>query len=227
MLTIKELIVAYDSEPVLKGIDLQLETGCVHGIVGLNGAGKSTLFNSIYGFLNYDGEILWNAVKADRRAIGYLPTHNYFYNNITGSEYLSIFQSGASAFNEEAWAEILALPLNELVDTYSTGMKKKLALLSLLKQDKELLILDEPFNGIDLETSRILMLLLEKLRSKGKTILISSHILETLTNTCDFIHHLENGQIKNSYAKDELPAIEEKLFLDLEEKHRILLDKVL
>ena len=228
MLTINNLSFSYQEESILKNLNLVLANGLVHGIVGLNGAGKTTLFNLIYGFLSPDsGDVQWNEKMLKRELIGYLPTENYFYHNITGAEYLALFNKGSQTYNEEIWAEILSLPLNELVDNYSTGMRKKLALLGLLKQDKELMILDEPFNGIDLETSRVLMLLLKKLKANGKTILISSHIIETLTETCDFIHHLEEGRFKNSFAQADIPQIKQELFQKLELKHLKLINQVL
>lgn len=91
---------------------------------------------------------------------------------------------------------------------------KKLALLSVLKQDKSIMILDRSFNGLDIETCRIVCSILLRLKDKGKTIIITSHIIETLTNLCDFIHYLEKGKIKYSKDKLDFAEFERKLFED-------------
>ena len=109
----------------------------------------------------------------------------------------------------------LKLPLDELIETYSTGMRKKLALLGILKQEKSIFLLDEPFNGLDLETNKILELIILKLKEKGKTIFLSSHIMDPLLSLCDQIHFLEHGQFIKTFAKSDFNRIEEELFLKL------------
>ena len=149
--------------------------------------------------------------------MSYLVTENYFYPNITGYEYLSLFQN--KNFEIDNWNKLFDLPLEKIIDTYSTGMKKKLAFLSILKQDKPLMILDEPFNGLDIETCRIIRSILLRLKEKGKTIIITSHIIETLTNLCDFIHYLEDGKIKQSEDKEGFIKFEKELYELLENKN--------
>lgn len=105
-------------------------------------------------------------------------------------------------------------------------MKKKLALLGILKQDKPILILDEPFNGLDLETSRIIRSILLELKQQNKTIIITSHILETLTNLCDQIHYLENGKIKVSHDKTNFDVFEADLFKSIEQKNTDLIQEL-
>jgi ABC-2 type transport system ATP-binding protein len=106
-------------------------------------------------------------------------------------------------------------------------MKKKLALLAILKKEKQLIILDEPYNGLDIETSRIIRSILLRLKSKGKTIVVTSHIIETLTNMCDFIHYLEGGKIKYSVGKDEFKKFENEIFHSIENKNQDLIDELL
>ena len=89
--------------------------------------------------------------------------------------------------------------MDNLVDTYSTGMKKKLALLGVLKLDKPILLLDEPFSGVDIETIETIKILLKKLSKKNKTIVISSHLIDVMANFCDYIHHIKDKKIKESY----------------------------
>ncbi len=108
--------------------------------------------------------------------------------------------------------EYFKLPLDELIENYSTGMKKKLALLAVLKQGKPIFILDEPFNGLDLETNKVLEIIIVSLKQKQKTVFVSSHIIDPLLTTCDKIHLLENGCFVKTYFKSDFSKIEEDLF---------------
>ena len=150
---------------------------------------------------------------------------SYFYSNITGNEYLSLFKN--SNFNTSKWNELFQLPLNQVVDEYSSGMKKKLAILSIIKQNKPINILDEPFNGLDIESTRIIRSIMLRLKEKGKTIIVTSHIIETLTNLCDYIHYLENGKIMFSKEKNEFKEFERELFEKLENKSIKLISELL
>jgi len=219
MITIKNLNVSYQlNKKVIDSLNLSLSTNSIHGIVGLNGSGKTTLLNAIFGLKKSDsGEILSEEQELTKKQISYLVTENFFYSNITGREYLSLFQN--KKFDAKKWNELFSLPLDQVIDAYSTGMKKKLALLGILKQDKIIMILDEPFNGLDIETSRIIRSILLRLKEKGKTIIITSHIIETLTNLCDFIHFLENGKIKFSKDKAGFSAFERDIFESIEKKN--------
>jgi len=187
MITIKDLNIAYNSRvKVIDSLSLSLKEDNIHGIVGLNGAGKTTLLNAIFGLKDIDsGVITYKGEKISKRDLAYLVSENFFYSNITGREYLGLFKN--KAFSIDLWNELFMLPLDKIVDDYSTGMKKKLALLALLKQDKPIMVLDEPFNGLDLETCRVIRAVLLRLKNKGKTIIITSHIIESLTNLCDQI----------------------------------------
>ncbi len=226
MISISNLSISYTkNEKVIHELNLQMQGSCIHGIVGLNGSGKTTLLNSIFGLKTYDkGEILFNNKKISKKFISYLPTENYFYNNITGREYLNLFKN--SKFDIKKWNELFVLPLDKIIESYSTGMRKKLALFGILKLDKEIMILDEPFNGLDIETSRIIRSILLKLKEKGKIIIITSHIIETLTNMCDFIHMLENRKIKFSIGVDEFEKFENDIFSSIETKNKELIDKL-
>jgi len=228
MLTINNLQVSYGKKIVLKNLEIRLENNKIHGLVGLNGSGKTTLFKIIFQLLKPDvGSVKWNDETINRKQIAFLETQNFFYSNITVREHLSLFNPDNKAFNLDQWQSILKLPLDELVENYSTGMRKKLAILSVLKLDKPILLLDEPFNEVDLETSRIIKILLDKLREKGKTIIISSHIIETLINSCDYIHHLESKSIKKTYHKEDYQGLEQELFEEYEKRIKNDLDQVL
>ncbi len=219
MISISCLSVEYNKKAkVLDTLSVNLETNLIHGIVGLNGAGKTTFLNAIYGIVKYQsGTIFYNERKIEKKDIAYLVTESFFYSNITGREYLALFEN--TEFDDDKWNGIFSLPLDELIDNYSTGMKKKLALMGILKQDKPILILDEPFNGLDIETCRNIRMILLRLKDKGKTILITSHIMETLTNLCDKIHYLENGTIRYSKEQHEFITFEKEIFESIEQKN--------
>lgn len=218
MLTIRNLQVEYKKQSqILKGITLSMESGKIHGIVGLNGAGKTTLLNTLYRFIRpVEGSILYNDNPLHRRDIAYLEAENYFYPYMTGREYLDLFPAGENGFQVDNWQKLFNIPLNDITENYSTGMKKKLALLGVLKPDKPILILDEPFNGLDLESAHILTLILQQLREKGKTVLVTSHVFETLTSGCDYIHHINNGMIARSYSQDQFGMLQQLLYSTIE-----------
>jgi len=224
MIIIKNLSVSYKKKlRIIDALNLSIQEKTINGIVGLNGAGKTTLLNSIFGLLKRDeGEINFKQERISKKQISYLPAENFFYSYITGREYLNIFKT--ENFDENKWNKLFLLPLDQIIDEYSTGMKKKLALLGILKQDKLIMILDEPFNGLDIETARIMRSVLLKLKEKGRTIIITSHIIETLTNLCDYIHFLEEGKIKYSKNKQEFLSFEQELFAEIEIKNKKLID---
>lgn len=227
MITIENLIVSYDKgHNIIDLLSLVLSENTINGIVGLNGAGKTTLLNSIYGLKRIDsGAIKFNDGKINKKEISFLETENYFYSNITGREYLSLFKN--PDYNVDKWNQLFLLPLDTIVDDYSTGMKKKLALMGILKQDKNIMILDEPFNGLDIETCRIIRQILLKLKGHNKTIIITSHIIETLTNLCDYIHYLEKGQIKYTKDKTDFKEFEREIFASIENKNEELINELL
>ena len=227
MITIEKLTLSYGKEKkVIDSLDLNISENTINGIVGLNGSGKTTLLNAIYGLKAIEsGVIKWDGEKVSKKVISYLVTEPYFYSNITGNEYLSLFKN--SSFDTKKWNELFLLPLDQIVDEYSTGMKKKLAIMSVLKQDKPIIVLDEPFNGLDIETCRIIRSILLGLKEKNKTIIITSHIIETLTNLCDYIHFLEAGKILFSKEKSEFKEFEKELFQNLENKSIKLITELL
>lgn len=227
MITINNLTLSYGSEKmVIDNLHLSLSSGQIHGLVGLNGAGKTSLLDALHGLLRpTSGSMKYHERPLNKKDISFLPTENYFYPNITGREYLNLFPN--TDFQIEDWNELFHLPLDQLIDGYSTGMKKKLAILGVLKEDKPILILDEPFNGLDLETGRTLHSILSNLKAKQKTILITSHILDSLIDLCDEIHYLEAGMIKISIQKENFESFKEELFEKMAQKTKGKLDMLL
>lgn len=228
MINVKNLSVSFNDHAVLKNITTDFEEGMVHGIVGLNGAGKTTFFNVLGKMLKPDfGEIIQNGSILEIKDTAYLETVNFFFSRITGNEYLKIFRQTNTEFNLLTLQGYFKLPLNELIENYSTGMKKKLALLAVLKQDKPIFILDEPFNGLDLETNKILEIIILSLKQKQKTVFISSHIIEPLLSTCDKMHLLENGCFVKTYQKTDFSKIEEDLFGKLKSEATTIISKAI
>ena len=226
MISINNLKISFDNHQVLNIEKYNFNTGKVLGIIGLNGAGKTTFFNAVCKFLKRDEQsILLNNKPFERNDAAYLETINYFYANITAEEYLSLFSSNNLLFNKENLIELLQLKSNELIDTFSTGMKKKLALIAIICQDKPVYILDEPFNGLDLESNKILEMLIQKLAENGKTIFLSSHILSPLTSLCAEIHLLQNGRFEKQFQPEQFNEIENELFSNLTEKVNSILKK--
>lgn len=215
MISVIKIEKFFGDKKVLNNLNYDFTLSKIHGIIGLNGAGKTTFFNILSTFLKQDsGKILFDEKNITRYDIAFLETVNFFYSNITGKEYLEIFPSTNLQFDLENINKLLKLPLDEIIETYSTGMKKKLALLAIIKQDKPIYIFDEPYNGLDLETNMALEIIIKNLRKKEKTVFISSHILSPLISVCDEIHLLEQGNFSKNYTKENFDSIEKELFED-------------
>ncbi|WP_238528698.1 ABC transporter ATP-binding protein [Kordia algicida OT-1] len=194
-------------------IELQFKPGEISGIVGENGAGKTTLFKCIAGLESHEGEI-HHPLKNVKNMSGFLETNPEFLSKITGKEYLQLLCNARNIKNvhfEEK--NIFDLPLQQYAETYSTGMKKKLALTGVLLQQNDIFILDEPFNGVDIHSNLIIKELLKSLKEKGKIVLLSSHIFSTLQDTCDHLHYLKAGKIEHSVKREDFKKIE-KLMLN-------------
>jgi len=210
MIKVSTLSKSYGKNQVLKDISISFESGKVYGIVGENGAGKTTFFNCIAGLEVHSGDIESPFSLKDN--LGYLQTDPYLFDKITGREYLQLFLNAAQIeLVDIASKNIFYLPLDQYAVTYSTGMKKKLALTAILIQDNDVFILDEPFNGVDIQSNIIITELIHKLRSLNKTVIISSHIFSTLKDTCDEIHHLKNGEFIKKALKHEFDQLDQEM----------------
>jgi len=211
MIKIESLSKSYGSNQVLSNINLTFEKGKVYGIVGENGSGKTTLFKCITGIEKYDGIIL-SDLQPLKDNIGYLQTEPFYFSKITGREYLQLLCSARSKKIENLDNKnIFELPLDQYASTYSTGMKKKLALTAILLQENQFYIFDEPFNGVDIQSNIIILEILKELKEIGKTLLISSHIFSTLNDICDEIHLLKNGQFIKKVYKEDFGKLEQEM----------------
>ena len=211
MIKIKELSKLFGNKEVLKNLSMEFSTGNVYGIVGENGAGKTTLFRCIAGLESYSGEII-SDVKPLKNHLGLLLTEPFFFTMMTGREYIRLLCNARGKTNVDIDNKnIFDLPLDQYASTYSTGMKKKLAITAILLQENEYFILDEPFNGVDIQSNIILTEIILKLKELNKIVIISSHIFSTLSDTCDEIHLLRKGEQIKSVNKTGFKDLEQEM----------------
>jgi ABC-2 type transport system ATP-binding protein len=208
------LIRKYD---ILKGIDLDVEQGEIYGFLGPNGAGKTTTIKCVMGLLKGDaGEILLAGQPATspaaRRRTGFLPENPYFYDYLTAREFLvfsaSLFDIDAAAVKDKVEILIHRVGLSGHEDLklrkFSKGMIQRLGLAQALINDPDLLILDEPFSGLDPVGRKDLRTLILSLREQGKTIFFSSHILQDMELMVDRVGIILDGAIRRQGRLSEL-----------------------
>lgn len=210
MIEIRDLTKRYGSFTALDHLNLTLEEGVVFGFVGANGAGKSTTFSILATLLSptsgdalINGKSVITEPKEVRKQIGYMPDFFGVYDQLKVDEYLDFY--GASYGIGAAERKVLIPQLLELVnltgkryeyvDLLSRGMKQRLCLARALIHDPKVLILDEPASGLDPRARVEMRDILRNLKSMGKTILISSHILPELAEMCDEIGVIDNGKL--------------------------------
>ncbi|GAB0167399.1 ABC transporter ATP-binding protein [Lysinibacillus sp. CTST325] len=210
MIEIRDLTKRYGSFTALDHLNLSLEEGVVFGFVGANGAGKSTTFSILATLLSptsgdaiINGKSVIKEPKEVRKQIGYMPDFFGVYDQLKVDEYLDFY--GASYGIGAAERKVLIPQLLELVnltnkhheyvDLLSRGMKQRLCLARALIHDPKVLILDEPASGLDPRARVEMRDILRNLKSMGKTILISSHILPELAEMCDEIGVIDNGKL--------------------------------
>ncbi|TYA53895.1 ABC transporter ATP-binding protein [Formosa maritima] len=211
MIKIENLSKFYGKKQVLNSINLEFKKGKIYGIVGENGAGKTTLFRCISGLENYNGNILSDYTKL-KDHLGLLLTEPYFFSKITGKEYIQLLayarQTKLTNIEDK---NIFDLPLKQYASTYSTGMKKKLALTAILLQENNVFILDEPFNGVDIQSNLIITEIIKRFKKLEKTVIISSHIFSTLAETCDEIYLMKNGEIVKKVEQADFNKLENEM----------------
>lgn len=208
MIDIINLSKSFGSNQVLQNINARFNQGMVYGIVGENGAGKTTLFRCIAGLEDYDGQIN-SDLSPLKNHLGLLLTDPFFFTKITGKEYIRLLcNARKKGISDIESKNIFDLPLNQYASTYSTGMKKKLALMAILLQENQYFILDEPFNGVDIHSNIIIVDLIHQLKALDKTVIISSHIFSTLSDTCDEIFLLNKGNFTKNVKRENFSILE-------------------
>jgi len=219
MLEIKNLTGGYVHVPVLKDVSFTVESGKLVGLIGLNGAGKSTTINEIIGLLtpysgeiNIDGLTLRTNPREYRQQIGYIPETPSLYEELTLREHIETVAMAYGIEQEQAFERVEPLlkmfRLDQKLDWFpvhfSKGMKQKVMIICAFVVDPSLFIVDEPFLGLDPLAISDLIQLLDEEKKKGKSILMSTHVLDSAEKMCDSFVILHKGQVR---AKGDLPQL--------------------
>lgn len=219
MLEIKNLTGGYVNIPVLKDVSFEVGDGQLIGLIGLNGAGKSTTINEIIGLLRpYAGEIridgltLVASPSAYRKKIGYIPETPSLYEELTLREHIETVAMAYDLDQETVFARVTPLlkqfRLEEKLDWFpvhfSKGMKQKVMIICAFAVDPSLFIVDEPFLGLDPVAISDLIQLLNAEKEKGKSILMSTHVLDSAEKMCDAFVILHKGQVRAQGTLEEL-----------------------
>ena len=220
MLTISHLTKHYKgSTKGITDISLNIETGDIYGFIGHNGAGKTTTLKCIAGIHGFDsGEILVDGISVKENPLGckqriaYIPDNPDLYEYLTGIQYLNfiadVFRVSVAdremRIGKYAAAFEITESLGDLISTYSHGMKQKLAIISALVHDPKLLILDEPFVGLDPKAAVILKETMRDICRKGGAIFFSTHVLDVAEKLCDKVAIVKEGRLIASGAMDEI-----------------------
>ena len=211
MITITDLHKSYGKEEILRGLDIHFEEGNIYGVVGANGAGKTTFFRCLVGLEKYQGAIT-SDLQPVKDYMSYLPAEVFFLPKITGREYLTLLvESRRKKIHDLDKRNLFDLPLDKYVSDYSTGMKKKLGIIGVLLQNSSIYVLDEPYNGLDFQSSLLLTELIKRLGEQGKTVILSSHIFSSLADTCDRVFLLEEGLITMTAGRAQFAQLQQQI----------------
>lgn len=220
MLTINHLTKHYKgSSKGVTDLSLHVESGDLYAFIGHNGAGKTTTLKAITGIHDFDsGEIIINGIdlRADplacKRAFAYIPDNPDLYEYLTGIQYLNfiadVFEVSSAERSERiakyADAYELTASLGDLISSYSHGMKQKLAIISALVHQPRLLILDEPFVGLDPKAAMVTKKLMRELCESGGAVFFSTHVLEVAEKLCNKVAIIKDGVLVAAGAMDEI-----------------------
>ena len=234
MLNIQHLSKAYGEKKAVDDLSLHIAPGEIYGFIGHNGAGKTTTLKAVAGILNYDeGTILVDGVDNRKnpldckRRIAYIPDNPDIYDFMTGIKYLNfvadIFGVGSAERQERIrkYADLFELTgdLGQAVATYSHGMKQKLAIISAFIHEPKLILMDEPFVGLDPKASHLLKGMMRELCDKGGAIFFSTHVLEVAEKLCNKVAIIKDGRLIRQGTMEEVKGDTslEQVFLELED----------
>ncbi len=211
MLTIKNLVKIYGGDfKAVDNISLTINDGEIFGFIGPNGAGKTTTIKSVMGLIKYNsGSIYFDDknIKEDelgfKRLVAYIPDNPELYNNLTGIQFLNfisdVYNLEVNKRNEDIayYSNLFGIQSNlgDLISSYSHGMKQKLSLISAFIRHPKLLILDEPFVGLDPKAAFEVKEIMKNMCREGSSVFFSTHVLEVAEKLCDRVAIIKNGKI--------------------------------
>ena len=233
MLNIEHLTKAYGEKKAVDDLNLHIVPGEIYGFIGHNGAGKTTTLKSVAGILQFDeGEITIDGISIKenslecKRKFAYIPDNPDLYDYMTGIKYLNfiadIFGVGAGERQERirkyADAFELTADLAQPIAAYSHGMKQKLAIISAWLHEPKLILMDEPFVGLDPKAAHLLKEMMREVCAGGGAIFFSTHVLEVAEKLCDKVAIIKGGRLIRSGTMEEVKGDEslEDVFLELE-----------
>ena len=235
MLDIQHLTKRYGEKKAVDDLSLHIAPGEIYGFIGHNGAGKTTTLKAVVGILPFEeGEITINgvSVKTDpltcKRQLAYIPDNPDLYDYMTGSKYLNfiadIFGVGAEERQERIrkYADLFELTddLAQPIAAHSHGMKQKLAIISAWLHQPKLIIMDEPFVGLDPKASHTLKGMMREVCDQGGAIFFSTHVLEVAEKLCDKVAIIKGGRLIRAGTMEEVKGDDslEEVFLELEDE---------
>lgn len=235
MLRIEHLTKIYGDKKAVDDLSLHILPGEIYGFIGHNGAGKTTTLKACCGILKYDsGEVVVDGVSmkqdplACKSKIAYIPDNPDLYEFMTGIQFLNFVADVFGVPESERQQKIRSLAdsfeiiadLAEPISSYSHGMKQKLAIISALLHSPKLVIMDEPFVGLDPKASHLLKQLMREICDNGCAIFFSTHVLEVAEKLCDKVAIIKNGKLIKSGTIEGVKGDTslEDVFLDLEEE---------
>ena len=233
MLNISHLTKTYGEKKAVDDLSLHIAPGEIYGFIGHNGAGKTTTIKAVVGILQFDeGEITIDGVSvkddpiACKKKIAYIPDNPDLYEFMSGIKYLNfvadIFGVSAEDRREriKKYADMFELTddLAQPISAYSHGMKQKLAIISAWLHEPKLIIMDEPFVGLDPKASFLLKEMMHEVCEKGGAIFFSTHVLEVAEKLCDKVAIIKGGKLIRSGTMEEVKGDDslEEVFLELE-----------
>ena len=234
MLDIQHLTKTYGEKKAVDDLTLHIAPGEIYGFIGHNGAGKTTTLKSVVGILQFDqGEITigGKSIKTDplacKRLLAYIPDNPDLYDYMTGIKYLNFIADvfGVDAQTRRArirtYADTFELTgdLAQPIAAYSHGMKQKLAIIAAWLHDPRLIIMDEPFVGLDPKAAHTLKGMMRQVCDRGGAIFFSTHVLEVAEKLCDKVAIIKGGRLIRSGTMEEVKGDDslEEVFLELEE----------
>lgn len=233
MLKIEHLTKKYGDKTAVKDITIHIKSGEIYGFIGHNGAGKTTTLKSVVGILDFeegeiliDGESIKEKPLECKRKMAYIPDNPDLYEFMSGIKYLNFIADvyGVSDRQERirkyADAFEITSDLAQPIASYSHGMKQKLAIISAWIHEPKLIIMDEPFVGLDPKATHILKNMMRELCDKGGAIFFSTHVLEVAEKLCDKVAIIKKGELIRQGTMEEVKGDDslEEVFLELEEE---------